>query len=274
MTNEELLTLMQHTDPDREFLKELQDKLRAELDMPIEEQNIDLIAEIGAAISAIRGTESAISVRAAAGIDRFKREIAKTAHTHRRIHIRYLIAVACAVVLLVSNVFSYSVWGMNSFSAVYRILNGGITINMTMNSDIKSKNDYDYASEMRDLCEQHGFCPLTPSYIPNCMSPTDIYGTGDENESFCVLFFNFRSRNSTLNFQFTAYSDSFEIPPLGIPTDTYHVTETEMNGVTVYIIEEDELFTAAFLIDRIQYLIAAKDLDYDECQRVLTSMFA
>ncbi len=71
---------------------------------------------------------------------------------------------------------------------------------------------------------------------------------------------------------YEAYKNSDDIPPIGIPTDTYNLVETEINGQTVFILKEDGQFTATFLNNNIVYVITSNKLDYDECQKVVESM--
>ncbi len=71
---------------------------------------------------------------------------------------------------------------------------------------------------------------------------------------------------------YEAYENSDDIPPIGIPTDTYNLVETEINGQTSFVLKEDGQFTATFLNNNIVYVITSNKLDYDECQKVVESM--
>ena len=84
--------------------------------------------------------------------------------------------------------------------------------------------------------------------------------------------FYYKKADIILNFNFTMFSDDREIPPIGIPTDTYNIVEEQINGYKMYILKEDNQFTATFLEDNIVYAITAIDCDYDECQKVIESL--
>ena len=75
-----------------------------------------------------------------------------------------------------------------------------------------------------------------------------------------------------MNFDFCQYKEGEEIPPIGIPTDTYNIVEEKVNGRTMYILKEDNQFTATFQEDNIVYVISAIDSNYDECQKVIESL--
>ena len=64
----------------------------------------------------------------------------------------------------------------------------------------------------------------------------------------------------------------FRSPPIGIASDHYNITEQMVNDTIVYISKEEQQYTAAFMVDDTQYVLAADGVDYDECYQVLISM--
>lgn len=58
----------------------------------------------------------------------------------------------------------------------------------------------------------------------------------------------------------------------GIPSDTMNVTEEQINGYTVFMLKEDDMFTALFYLDHVVYQVTGHDLDYAVCEEVLDSM--
>ena len=76
-----------------------------------------------------------------------------------------------------------------------------------------------------------------------------------------------------MSLQIRMYNEGSEILPVTIPSDTQQVTEQTIQGNLIRVFKEDQEYRALFMIDRTQYLLYANRLDYDECQRVLQSMF-
>ena len=123
---------------------------------------------------------------------------------------------------------------------------------------------------MKAKCAEYNMKPLTPTYIPAGFELADI--AVDEISSFTDVIFYYKKSGIKLNFDFCQYKEGEEIPPIGIPTDTYNISEEVVNARKMYILKEDNQFTAAFLEDNIVYLITAIDCNYDECQKVIESL--
>ncbi|MCM1529774.1 MAG: DUF4367 domain-containing protein [Alistipes sp.] len=119
-------------------------------------------------------------------------------------------------------------------------------------------------------CAEYGISPQAPFYLPDGFELVDFYA--EINEAFSDICFFYKNGKTRLNITFTKYVNSDNIPPIGIPTDTYNLQETEINGQTVFILKEDGQFTATYLNNGIVYVITSNKLDYDECQKVVEAM--
>ena len=84
--------------------------------------------------------------------------------------------------------------------------------------------------------------------------------------------FYYKKNNVKLNFSVYYYHQSETIPSIGIPTDTYNLTESTINGRTMFILKEDNQFTATYLSNNVVYVIFSDGLDYDECQKIVESI--
>lgn len=271
MTNEELANIMQHSDADREFLNEIEETLRAELEKPVSERDFDLIADLEETISEMRGTEDTILARSEMGISLLKKHFTRTKTHGKPIRMRYLVAAACAIVLVTSNVLSYSVLGMNAFSAAVQIIDGGVTINFQESDRIELN---EYAEDMLEICKKNGFTPMVPYYIPVSLTPTELWGKTEELNWWKITKFQFSHTDTKLLFQFAHISDIAYIPDIGVPTDSYQMSEEVVCGKNVYFFREDETeFKAVFMADQIQYSIYGDGLDEIEFRKVLYSMF-
>lgn len=271
MTNEELLYLMQHTDADKEFLDELQNTLQAELEKPVEKRDFALIEDLSKTISEIRGTEATISARSDAGISRLNQYFSNRETGGRPIRIRYLIAAVCAIVLITSNVLSYSVFGMNAFSAAVQLKDGEIKISF---QESNVSNIESYAEEILAVCKNNGFIPIVPHYFPAGMKPTDDWGSVSNYNLWEEIIFSLKYKKSSLIFQYRNIKETEYVPDIGVPTDSYKLSEESICGTTVYFFQQNkEEFNALFIIDQVQYFIYTDGLEEIEFRKVLYSMF-
>ena len=156
------------------------------------------------------------------------------------------------------------------FSAAYKIVKGGITIDMNVGEKIDLSVTDDDPYGMKAKCAEYDMYPLTPTYIPEGFELTKLQD--DINSVVTNLIFHYEKDDIILNFNFTMYKDGREIPSIGLPTDTYNIVEEQINGHKMYILKEDNQFTATFLEENIVYLITAIDCNYDECQKVIESL--
>lgn len=268
MDKEKLERLL--SDVDMEILSDLKKDLAEEMNTPVEERDEKLISELEDMIckteeeiineSKKRSLEAVMKM-----LDEYKEP------KHPRIYKRLSIAAACLLVVLGLNTASLKVFGQNIFSAAYHFTKGGITIS----SEKYDNNDGSSVSEsdpygMKAKCAEYGFFPDTPSYIPEGFILDQIYE--ECNDESDIVIFYYKSNNIKLNFFFTNYKTNNEIPPIGIPTDTYNVTEEQINGHTTYILKEDKQFTAVFIDKKIEYSIFAENLDYNECNKILENL--
>lgn len=253
---------------DREILSDLKKDLEEEMSKPAEERDESYIAELEKMISETQ--EESISEsrkRSLKSVMKMLDEYEEPKYI--KLYKRLSVVAACCLLLLGLNAVSLKAFGRNMFSAAYQLTKGGISISEPNDSDelIISESD---PYGMKAKCAEYGFFPDTPSYIPEGFSLDRI----DEksNNKFDMVYFYYKKNNITLNFFFTNYKNNTSVPPIMFPTDTYNVTEEYIGNNTVYILNEDEQFTATYIDEHINYTIFAEGLDYDECHKILDSL--
>ncbi len=256
----------------REIISDLCKELDQEMNKPKKARDVERITELNNMIFDLTGMgDEAVNQSIESSKNELLRKISENnKSSHIKIVKRISAAAACLLVILGLNAASLKTFGQNIFSATYQLTKGGITIsaNNSGDTDITVSGSDPYG--MKAKCAEYGFFPDTPSYIPDGFVLNDIYEESNDVSDNIIFFY--KKNDVKLNFYFTNYKTNDEIPPLGVPTDIYNVTEEQVNGRTTYILKEDKQFTADFIDCRIDYYIFAEYLDYDECQKVLESM--
>lgn len=259
----------QLSDIDIEILSDLKKNLAEEMSKPTDERDENLISELEEMIS--KTEEEIISASKKRSLESVMKMLDEYEEPKRpKMYKRIFAAAACLLVVLGLNTVSMKTFGQNMFSAAYQLYKGGITISSESGDieDIVVSESDTYGMKVK--CAEYGFFPDTPSYIPEGFVLKNI--SEESNDYLDSIIFAYRKENVILNFYFTNHKSNDELPPIGIPTDTYNVTEEQINGRTTYILKEDKQFTASFIEKNIYYTIFAEGLDYDECDKILESL--
>ena len=65
-----------------------------------------------------------------------------------------------------------------------------------------------------------------------------------------------------------------QFSPIGIPSDGTQPEEEVINGITMVTLKEDDQFSATFIYQNTVYVFFSRDLNYDECYKVVSSLAA
>ncbi len=250
------------------MIADLQRELKEEMNKPSSQWDCEKISEITETIHNL-SCDSKIEVNETRKEDLLKK-VKSSKNPKRKIYRRIGAVAACLLIGVGINAASLSVFGTNMFSAAYQIFNGGITIDMDKEDEVEIPTTADDPYGMKAKCAEYDMYPLTPTYIPEGFELVNL--VVDDSSSFTNVIFQYKDSGIKLNFDFCQYNEGEEIPPMGIPTDTYNIVEEEVNGHKMYILKEDNQFTATFQEDNIVYLLTAIDCSYDECQKVIESL--
>lgn len=252
---------------EQEMLFALQQKLREEMDKPLEERDYDQISELTQAICQLTGEEQSIQKYK----EQFQSKIKRERLIHRVGKWKKPLIACCAAfaVLCAANVYTVSSMGVDLITAVHQISQNGITIFMEQNdpneSELTSEHDpYGIKAE----CKKYGFTPIAPSYLPEGFELYHVEQVGDEMAQTVVFYY--KKGSQILNIEMIHYPTG-NVQPLGIPSDTLQFYEEVVDGKTMYLLKEDDQFTAAFLYGKTAYMVWAEHLDYDECQKIIES---
>lgn len=268
MNKDKIEDLLSHVD--MELLSDLKQNLAEETSKPTDERDEDLISELEEMISETE--EEIVSASEQRSLDSIMKMLDEYEEPKRPKLYKWIsVAAACLLVGVGVNMASLKVCGQNIFSAVYHITKDGIKVSSSQSKsidDIVVSESDPYG--MKAKCAEYGFFPKTPDYIPEGFVLDDI--SEESNDYSDLIIFAYKKENVVLNFYYTNYKTNDEVPSIGLPTDTYNVTEEQINDHTAYILKEDNQYTAAFLDKRISYTFFAENLDYDECYKILANL--
>lgn len=254
---------------DSSFGKLNAEELEKQLDRELAKPNpdYDLVDELTAAILEARG-----KVVKEIDVQSEIRTIKQKSIKHFKCPKWAITVSAACLVLICANTVSVAAWGTNIFSAFVQFTKGDLTIDFSKQEQNiislpTSEND---PYGIKEKCAEYDIYPMIPYYLPDGFKLTD-FKENILSHSTDLRFF-YKNDNAKLILSYEAYKNTDDIPPIGIPTDSYNLVETEINGQTVFILKEDSQFTATFLNNNIVYIITSNKLDYDECQKVVESM--
>ena len=164
---------------------------------------------------------------------------------------------------------------MNAFSAAIRITNGGIVISFK-DTDIDSQENSDrYSTEMLEICQENGFTPLIPQYIPSHLEPKEQeWGTVVSHEKNTTVHFGFAHKKESVQFGYYYLLDPSYDLEIGIPLHAYEYTPETICDISIRFFKVSETeFRAIFKADQVIYTIWTDGIDELETRKILHSMF-
>ena len=250
---------------------ELREMLDRELSKPDKQIDYGLVDRLTTSVLEAEGRKR-LAVDVDAKLDKFRNRVSERNRKFFLPKWAVSLSVACAV-LFCANCISVLAWSMNIFKALVDFVQGGVLIGFEDRQEESvielptSEND---KYGIREKCAEYGVYPLVPEYLPDGFQLSDI--TIDDENTFTLLVFSYVSGKRKISISYTKYHDSKDIPSILVPSDTHNITEKEINGQTMYILEEDNQFTATFLKNDIMYLIFTDRLEYKENDKIIKSL--
>ena len=293
-TPKALAAAMQRRDADSMLLREMQQMLRAELEKPPEAQNLDAVDELTAGICEICGLEQAVAEHSRTGLETFRTNITPqiaatnkeitaepvtvTARAKRFFHWKRFAAVAASLAgaLMIGNFATKGALGNTLLSTGAKLIHGGIEVTMT-EPESAADDLPDGLSDPYGIqadCNAFGFSVLTPQYMPDELKVVNhMTNSTMESEDVMYWFANEDDEDQTVFIHFMHQLTEGVDPVMGIPTREYEMTETEIKGVPIYQVIDDEYYTFTFRWHDVSYVIACAHLSQDDCEQILRSFF-
>ena len=250
---------------------ELREMLDRELSKPDKQIDYGLVDRLTTSVLEVEGRKR-LAVDVDDELDKFRNRVSKRNRKFFLPKWAVSLSVAC-IVLFCANCISVSAWSMNIFKALVDFVHGGVLIGFEdrqEESAIELPTSENDKYGIRGKCAEYGVYPLVPEYLPDGFQLSDI--TIDDENTFTLLVFSYVSGKRKISISYTKYHDSKDIPSILVPSDTHNITEKEINGQTMYILEEDNQFTATFLKNDIMYLIFTDRLEYKENDKIIKSL--
>lgn len=186
------------------------------------------------------------------------------------------VIAACAVLAFGMNAWTMRVWGMNPLQVLYEIIPGGIQMNPTEfepEKEIRLSVSEDDPYGIRTKCEEYGFSPLTPSYIPEDMKLVDLSGIDEKNYKHLSFTFKTGEKYVGIDYGYILDQEMYNNTTIGLPSDKYNIHTEEIDGQTVLISWEDQIFRAEFCSNCVIYDFLCKKIDYNTAYHILLSYF-
>lgn len=256
---------------DKEFTVEAYSYIKTELDRetskPLRKRDFDRIEQLTSQLAELSGDDTLYNTeRLYDRLRSYERESKKPVNIFKR----FVPVLCCFGLIFTANCVSVAAWNMNIVSAVIEISKGGFAIDFGKPKEEihlpTSKDDpYGFIAKLAEYDIEFE----TPHYIPEGFVLTEVSTNVDEGFANTVRFL-YEKDKQCLSLAFKRFYD--EIPDIGIPSDHYNISETEVNGSPAIVSKEDDQYTITYEKDKIVFVMFSVDVPYDECEKIVVSI--
>ena len=268
----DLKDLAEKINADKEFSMEAYNYIKTELDKenakPLRRRDFDRIEQLTSQLNELSGGENNKSTEELyERIKNYERSAAKPVNILKR----FAPVLCCLALVLTVNCVSVLAYNMNIFSAVIEFTKGGFSVNFGKDEPVPvelptSEDDpYGFIAKLAEYDIEFE----TPHYIPEGFVLTVVETNVNEKVGNTVRFI-FTKGHQTFSIDFTRYWN--EVVPMTIPSDHYNISETEVNGYPAILSKEDNEYIITFQIEKTVLYMAALDVPYNECEKIVESI--
>lgn len=248
---------------DASFKSESADELRRELELEMSKEAPDtsLIDEI---VKSIMETENVPQINF--DIDNEYKKIASRKRKRIRFSVMKKIIAAACVVLVISNVISYTVYGKDIFSAIVTRFSDSLNFDFRKEGDFSAvhTNEYDDYG-IKKKFEEYGHYVEVPMYIPKGFEITNYR---EENTSKIDL--SKGEQTICLSFQF--FKSKEEVNRYFIQDDNTDYKEITINGHDGYYVTGDNADWITYRFDNTIAVYAFVNVDRSEIKKIIKSI--
>ena len=270
-------------------LSDLRSELDEEMNKPSSERDLIKIRDLIDSISEIEGDDSDGAFR------RQKAQIKERVKADRSVRItrrrKQLAAfAACTALLFGLNQASLNAYGENVFKRAYHFTKGGVSIMIGENDNTEPTappttppaTDAAAPEEevielptypgdpygIKAVCAKYGIYPMTPSYIPDRFSLTNIIEDDDSHTTNIQLTFSNNEQEIIIGYMYCK-SDSGSIV---IPSDIKTPYEIGINSRQFAVFKDENQYKAVCLDDKQFYTVQSTQIEYSEYEKILLSL--
>lgn len=248
--------------------EELKAMLDKELSKPDNETDYALVDELTTAVIEAEGNQR-LTVDIDEEFSRLQKKTAKRGAFHFP---KWTVGVSAAcVMLLCANFISVAALNKNIISAVIEFTKGGFSVNFNGSDNeaaelpVSEQDPFGIVAE----CAKYDIYPETPHYLPEGFV-LDFIDTNVNEDYANDVRFIFKNGNQRISIDFTRYWN--EIGKIGVPSDDYNISETEVNGCPAIVSKEDNQYTITYQKDKTVFFMFADGVPYDECEKIVESI--
>lgn len=277
--------ILRDTKTDELLFEELRMQLDEELAKPYDSRDTDKIAQITEELAVLRDYNDSIDARIGAAQERLVQKLDSPAPKPKfLLRKRALAAVmSCMVLLIGLNIYSFTAFGQNIFSAIVEHVSNGFKISFSDDNPTNvSPTDQQPTEEdnvdvppcgsitrpasdavgfIEDVLAENGVTSPIPKYFPDDLSITD-YEINKVSSGTSLRFF-LDSPVSSLCMTVECYLRSSDIPEILYPNIGGKLEQIELGGRSVFLITNGDVYTAAFCIGKNVFSLRSEHLDYD-----------
>lgn len=259
---------------DKEFTMEAYNYIRSELDKetakPLRKRDFDRIEQLTAQLNELTGDNSDSEQPDTSELYKRIRNYEKTSKKPFSVMKRFAPVLCCMVLVLAANCITVLAYDMNIISAVIKFTQGGFSVDFGNQPEevvlpTSEDDPYGFIAKLAEYDIEFE----TPHYIPDGFVLTEVDTNVNENYANTVRFI-FRKNKQTISIDYERYWN--DVGQIGIPSDHYNISETEINGSPAIVSKEDNQYTITYQKDKTVFFMFADGVPYDECEKIVESI--
>lgn len=256
---------------DKEFDMKAYSFIKSELDKetakPLRKRDFDRIEELTGQLAELSEDKPSYNTdRLFKQIDEYERAAKKPVNVFKR----FMPVLCCFVLIFTANCVTVAAWDMNIISAVIEFTKGGFSVDFGKQTEevilpTSEDDPYGFIAKLAEYDIQFE----TPHYIPEGFLLTEVDTNVNEDYANTVRF-TFRKNKQTISIDYVRYWN--DVGQIGIPSDHYNISESEINGSPAVISCEDDQYTITYQKNKTVFFMFTQDVPYEECQKISDSI--